>query len=149
MYLKSTLIPHSRQTKGSSSQQVPWLPISLLLWKSLLPLLHHLKSILFSSSLSLKVINSIWSDWDFPGGAMDISLPANTGDSGFNPWSGKILHAAEQLSQYTKITEPTLWSLWAENAEAPALRTHALQQEKPPQWQAYVLQRSTALAHCN
>ena len=67
----------------------------------------------------------------------------------FDPWFGKILHAAEQLSQCTKITEPTLWSLWAENAEAPALRTHALQQEKPPQWQAHVLQRSTALAHCN
>ena len=131
MYLKSTLIPHSMKTKGSSSQQVPWLPIYLLLWKSLGPRLHHLKSILFSSPLSLKVINSIWSDWDFPGGAMDKNLPANAGDCGFNPWSGKILHAAEQLSPCSKITEPTIQSLWAENAEAPASRTHALQQEKP------------------
>ena len=117
MYLKSTLIPHSMKTKGSSSQQVPWLPIYLLLWKSLGPHLHHLKSILFSSPLSLKVINSIWLDWDFPGGAMDKNLPANAGDSGFNPWSGKILHAAEQLSPCSKITEPTVQSLWAENVK--------------------------------
>ena len=33
----------------------------------------------------------------FPGGAVVESLPANAGGHGFEPWSGKIPHAAEQL----------------------------------------------------
>ena len=33
----------------------------------------------------------------FPGGAVVENLPANAGDTGFEPWSGKIPHAAEQL----------------------------------------------------
>ena len=27
---------------------------------------------------------------DFPGGIVDKNLPDNTGDKGFDPWSGKI-----------------------------------------------------------
>ena len=34
--------------------------------------------------------------------------PANAGDTGFDPWSGKIPHAAEQLSPCTTTTEPVL-----------------------------------------
>ena len=34
---------------------------------------------------------------DFPGGTVVKNLPANAGDTGFEPWSGKIPHAAEQL----------------------------------------------------
>ena len=34
----------------------------------------------------------------FPGGAVVENLPANAGGHGFKPWSGKIPHAAEQLS---------------------------------------------------
>ena len=34
--------------------------------------------------------------------------PANAGDQGFNPWSGKIPRAAEQLSLCTTTTEPAL-----------------------------------------
>ena len=33
----------------------------------------------------------------FPGGAVVENLPANAGGHGFEPWSGKIPHAAEQL----------------------------------------------------
>ena len=33
----------------------------------------------------------------FPGGAVVENLSANAGDTGFEPWSGKIPHAAEQL----------------------------------------------------
>ena len=34
----------------------------------------------------------------FPGGTVVESLPANAGDGhGFEPWSGRIPHAAEQL----------------------------------------------------
>ena len=33
------------------------------------------------------------------------NLPANAGDTEFDPWSGKILHAAEQLSPCAKTTE--------------------------------------------
>ena len=46
--------------------------------------------------------------------------PANAGDR-FEPWSGKIPHAAEQLSPP------------ATNTEAHAPRACAPQQEKPPQ----------------
>ena len=33
----------------------------------------------------------------FPGGAVVENLPANAGGHGFEPWSGRIPHAAEQL----------------------------------------------------
>ena len=35
--------------------------------------------------------------WDFPGGTVDETPPANVGGPGFDPWSRKIPHAAEQL----------------------------------------------------
>ena len=34
------------------------------------------------------------------------NLPANAGGHGFEPWSGKISHAAEQLSPCTTTIEP-------------------------------------------
>ena len=46
--------------------------------------------------------------WDFPGGAVVKNLPANAGDTGFEPWSGKIPHATEQLSPSATTTEPAL-----------------------------------------
>ena len=48
----------------------------------------------------------ILSHWGFPGGAVVESLPANAGDTGSEPWSGKIPHAAEQLGPWATITEP-------------------------------------------
>ena len=44
---------------------------------------------------------------DFPGGTVVKNPPANAGGHGFKPWSGKIPHAAEQLSPCT-TTEPVL-----------------------------------------
>ena len=57
----------------------------------------------------------------FPGGAVVESPPTSVGNMGFEPWSGKIPHAAEQLSWCTTTTETCV------------PRAHALQQEKPPQ----------------
>ena len=60
---------------------------------------------------------------------------------GFQPWSGKIPHAAEQLSPCTTTTEPALQSLRATTTELTchnyAPRAHmpracAPQHEKPP-----------------
>ena len=57
----------------------------------------------------------------------------------FDPWSGKILRAEEQLSLWTTITEPVLLEPGSRNyhphatATEPAQpRAPALQQEKPP-----------------
>ena len=44
--------------------------------------------------------------WGFPGGAVVENLPANAGVSGFEPWSGKIPHAVEQLGPSATTTEP-------------------------------------------
>ena len=44
--------------------------------------------------------------YGFPGGAVVESLPANAGDYGFEPWSGKIPHAAEQQNPWATTTEP-------------------------------------------
>ena len=45
----------------------------------------------------------------------------------FDPWSGKLPHAAGQLSPHATATEP-------------ALRASELQQEKPLQWEVHTLQ---------
>ena len=44
----------------------------------------------------------------FPGGAVVKNPPANAGHTGSSPWSGKIPHAAEQLSPCATTTEPAL-----------------------------------------
>ena len=44
----------------------------------------------------------------FPGGAVVKNPPANAGGHGFEPWSGKIPRAAEQLSPCATTTEPVL-----------------------------------------
>ena len=72
---------------------------------------------------------------DFPGGAVVKNPPANAGDTGSSP--GLIPHAAEQLSLCTTTTE------------ACKPRAHAPQQEKPPQWEAHVLQPRVAPARHN
>ena len=51
---------------------------------------------------------------------------------GFEPWSGKIPHAAEQLSPCATTTEPALQSPRATTTEARTPRAPAPQQEKPP-----------------
>ena len=42
---------------------------------------------------------------DFPGSPGVKNLPANAGDTGFDPWSGKIPHAVGQLCPGTTATE--------------------------------------------
>ena len=46
----------------------------------------------------------------FPGGSVVKNLPANAGDT-FDPWSGKILQASEQLGPCATTTKPVLWRL--------------------------------------
>ena len=53
----------------------------------------------------------------------------------FDPRSGKIPHAMEQLSPWATTTEPVLWSLGTEPQlpEPTSPRALAQQQEPPPQ----------------
>ena len=66
--------------------------------------------------------------------------PANAGDMGSSPGPGgsRMLwsdwaHAPQLLSLRSRACEPQLLSPCAATTEAHAPRTHALQQEKPPQ----------------
>ena len=43
---------------------------------------------------------------DFSGGPVVKNLPAGAGDTGFDPWSGKIPRALEQLSSGTTTLKP-------------------------------------------
>ena len=68
----------------------------------------------------------------FPGGTVVKNPPANAGDTGSSPGPER---SHMQLSPCTTTTE----------ARAP--RACALQQEKPPQWEARALQQRVAPAH--
>ena len=61
---------------------------------------------------------------DFPGGPVVKNLPPSAGDTGSIPGVGRFPHAEGQLSPGTTSTEPL----------CPT--DHALQQEKPLQWEA-------------
>ena len=63
--------------------------------------------------------------WDFPCGPVVETLSANAGDVDLIPGLGKILHASEQPSHTLQL---------------PSSRARALQQEKPPQWEAHTPQ---------
>ena len=73
----------------------------------------------------------------FYGGSAVKNLPANAEDGGFNPWSGKIAHAEEQLSLCVRHTiELMLQSLGAAAPEPthPRALLHdkrSQQNEKP------------------
>ena len=69
----------------------------------------------------------------FPGGAVVENLPANARGHGFEPWSGKIPHAAEQLGPWATTTElarlePVLRNKRDRDSERPAHRD----EEWPP-----------------
>ena len=51
----------------------------------------------------------------------------------FNPWSGKIPHAAEQLSPRATNTEPVLWSRGGVTREATAMRSLCTATRRSPQ----------------
>ena len=79
----------------------------------------------------------------FPGGAVVESLPANAGDTGSSPGPGRFhmlqsneFRAPQLLSLRFRAREPQLLSPCATTTEALLPRAHALQQEKPPQWEA-------------
>ena len=61
---------------------------------------------------------------------------------GFNPWSRKIPHAAEQLSPRTTATEPVCYNC---TIEVRVPTAHSLYQEKPLQWEACALQLESSL----
>ena len=63
---------------------------------------------------------------DFPGGPVVLTT-CQFADHGFDPWSGKILHAMG-----TEAHMPQLPSPCAANTEAHTPRACAPQQEKPP-----------------
>ena len=61
----------------------------------------------------------------FPGGAVVENLPCQCRGHGFEPWSGKIPHAAEQLGPWATITElaclePVLRNKRGHDSERPA-----------------------------
>ena len=93
---------------------------------------------------------------DFPGGTVVKNPPANAGDTGSIPgprrshmlWSNKA-RVPQLLSLCSRACEPQLLSLHATSAEACAHRAHALQQEKPLQWEASALQQRVALTRHN
>ena len=66
---------------------------------------HLLKKLSFLHCLFLPPLSKIrWPG--FPGGAVVENLPANAGNTGSSPGSGKIPHAAEQLGPWATTTEP-------------------------------------------
>ena len=56
---------------------------------------------------------------------------------GFNPLSGKVPHATEQLSPRSRAQEPQLLSRHAASTEAHVPVTSALRQDKSLQWEAH------------
>ena len=62
---------------------------------------------------------------------------------GFEPRSGRIPHAVEQLGPCATTAEAALWS-----PRATTTGACAPQQEKPPQWEARAPQRRVAPARC-
>ena len=52
----------------------------------------------------------------FAGGS--VVKTSTSAEDRFDPWSGRIPHAAEQLSPCTTTIEPMIWSLGATTTEA-------------------------------
>ena len=76
---------------------------------------------------------------DFPGGTVVKNPPANAGDTSSSP--------GPRRSHMPRT--PQLLSPRATTTEAHVPRVHALQQEKPPQWEARALQQRVAPARHN
>ena len=68
----------------------------------------------------------------FPGGIVDENLPANAGDTGLIPGSGKIPYAMEQLSLCATTTEPVLSVQFSRSVASDSLKSHGLQHPRPP-----------------
>ena len=92
----------------------------------------------------------------FPGGAVVNNPPANAGDTGSSPGSGRShmprsnkAHAPQLLSLCSSACEPQLLSPCATTTEARTPRACASQQEKPPQWETRAPQWRVAPAGHN
>ena len=92
----------------------------------------------------------------FPGGAVVKNPPANAGDTGSSPGPGRShmprnnwACVPQLLSLLSGAREPQLLSPHATTTEAHMLRARALQQKKPPQWEAHAPQRRVAPARRN
>ena len=92
----------------------------------------------------------------FPGGAVVKNLPANAGDTDSSSGPGRShmpqsnwACAPQLLSLCSRAHEPQLLSLCATTTEARMPRARALQQEKPPQWEACAPQWRVAPARRN
>ena len=80
-----------------------------------------------------------WKFGDFPGGAVVENLPANAGDTGSIPGAGR---SHMPRSNWVHVLQ--LLSLCATTTEARKPRARALQQEKPPQWEAHEPQQRSS-----
>ena len=78
----------------------------------------------------------------FPGGAVVENLPANAGDMGSSPGPGRS-HMLR--SGWARASQPL--SPHATTTEAHEPRAHALQQERPPWWEACAPQPRLAPTH--
>ena len=91
--------------------------------------------------------------WGFPGGTMVKNPPANAGDMGSIPGLGRshmprsnYARVPQLLSLCSRAQEPHQLSPHATTTEACAPKAWALQQVKPPQWEARAPQRRAAPA---
>ena len=97
--------------------------LTLLFWPTHLTCLADSDRFFFVTHQAHNKLVKIWvilKTWrmlneGFPSGAVDENPPANAGESAcqcrghrFEPWSGKIPHATEQLSSCATTTEPAL-----------------------------------------
>ena len=79
------------------------------------------------------------SDRDLPGDTVVKNPPANAGDTGLSPGLGR-----SHMPWSNWAPAPQLLSLPATTTEACAPRARALQQEKPPHWEARAPQQRVA-----
>ena len=78
-------------------------------------------------------LNQNTQEGTFPDGPVVKNLPANAGDR-FDPWSGKIPHAAEQLSLWPTATEADLPRARAPQEKPSQQEAQAPQLERNPHW---------------
>ena len=95
------------------------------------------------NSLSCSFLSQLlkWKPEDFPGGAVDKSVPANAGDTGLIPDLGRF-----HRPWSNQASAPQQLSLCAETAEALWPTAHTRPQEKPLQWEAHTPQWRVAAA---
>ena len=94
---------------------------------------------------TLCLTQKIVSSWGFPGGSVIKNLPANAGDMGLipglevfhMPWTTKSVCP----NCWAWVLEPRNHNYWARVPQywSPCTLVRALQQKKPPHWEALTL----------